>query len=109
VGAGNSRGTERNRHLDLLRPVAIGAVVYGHWLVAGLPYSHAVLQEEERFGEPLGDEGMHDRRVGVITRDARGHRPDKFGHTRPGQAGAIIGRAVTEIASSLLMAMRPHT
>jgi len=30
---------ERNRYLDLLRPVAIGSVVYGHWLLIGLTYS----------------------------------------------------------------------
>ena len=30
---------ERNRDLGLLRPVAIGYVVYGHWLLIGLPYS----------------------------------------------------------------------
>jgi fucose 4-O-acetylase-like acetyltransferase len=36
---GGSLGMERNRYLDLLRPVAIGAVVYGHWLLIGLTYS----------------------------------------------------------------------
>jgi hypothetical protein len=30
---------ETNRCLDTLRPVAIGAVVYGHWLLIGLTYS----------------------------------------------------------------------
>jgi hypothetical protein len=28
----------RNRYLDLLRPVAIGCVVYGHWMLIGLTY-----------------------------------------------------------------------
>ena len=30
---------ERNRYLDLLRPVAIAGVVYGHWLLIDLTYS----------------------------------------------------------------------
>ena len=30
---------ERNRHLDLLRVVAIGGVVYGHWLLVDVTYS----------------------------------------------------------------------
>jgi len=31
---------ERNRYLDLLRPVAIGSsVVYGHWLLSDFRYS----------------------------------------------------------------------
>ena len=29
---------ERNRYLDLLRPLAIGCVVYGHWMLIGLTY-----------------------------------------------------------------------
>jgi Acyltransferase family len=38
-GGGGARGAERVRYLDLLRPVAIGSVVYGHWLLIGLTYS----------------------------------------------------------------------
>jgi hypothetical protein len=29
---------KRNRYLDLLRPLAIGCVVYGHWMLIGLTY-----------------------------------------------------------------------
>jgi fucose 4-O-acetylase-like acetyltransferase len=41
---------ERNRHLDLLRPVAIGAVVYGHWLLADLTYSGARFSYRDALG-----------------------------------------------------------
>jgi fucose 4-O-acetylase-like acetyltransferase len=37
--AGSSPGMERNRYLDLLRVVAIGGVVYGHWLLVDVTYS----------------------------------------------------------------------
>lgn len=40
-GRGDSRGAERNRYLDLLRPMAIVGVVYGHWLLINLTYSGA--------------------------------------------------------------------
>jgi peptidoglycan/LPS O-acetylase OafA/YrhL len=30
---------ERNRYLDLLRVLAIGGVVYGHWLLVDVTYS----------------------------------------------------------------------
>ncbi len=39
AAAGGSGDVERNRYLDLLRPVAIGGVVYGHWLLINLTYS----------------------------------------------------------------------
>ena len=38
-GRGGSGGVERNRYLDLLRVLAIGGVVYGHWLLINLTYS----------------------------------------------------------------------
>jgi len=34
---------ERNRYADLLRVVAIGGVVYGHWLLISITYSHGSL------------------------------------------------------------------
>ena len=34
---------ERNRYADLLRVVAIGGVVYGHWLLISITYSHGQL------------------------------------------------------------------
>ncbi len=34
---------ERNRYADLLRVVAIGAVVYGHWLLTSVTYRHGQL------------------------------------------------------------------
>jgi hypothetical protein len=37
----------RVRYLDLLRPVAIGAVVYGHWLLVGLTYSGGVFSDRD--------------------------------------------------------------
>ena len=38
-GRVRSSGIERVLYLDLLRPVAIGGVVYGHWLLIDLTYS----------------------------------------------------------------------
>ena len=34
------QAVNRNRYADLLRVVAIGAVVYGHWIVTSITYSH---------------------------------------------------------------------
>ena len=34
---------ERNRYADLLRVVAIGGVVYGHWLLVSITYTHGQL------------------------------------------------------------------
>ena len=31
---------DRNRYADLLRVVAIGAVVYGHWILTNITYRH---------------------------------------------------------------------
>jgi fucose 4-O-acetylase-like acetyltransferase len=34
---------KRNRYLDLMRVLAIGGVVYGHWLLVSITYSHGTL------------------------------------------------------------------
>ncbi len=39
-----STPAHRDRYVDLLRVVAIGAVVYGHWLIAVVAYSDGVLE-----------------------------------------------------------------
>jgi hypothetical protein len=49
-GRGDARGVERVRYLDLLRPVAIGCVVYGHWLLASLTYSHGRFSDLDALG-----------------------------------------------------------
>ena len=33
----------RNRYVDLLRVIAIGAVVYGHWILTDVTYRHGQL------------------------------------------------------------------
>jgi fucose 4-O-acetylase-like acetyltransferase len=43
VATGGSPGMERNRYLDLLRVVAIGGVVYGHWLLISVTYRNGQL------------------------------------------------------------------
>ena len=34
---------DRNRYVDLLRVLAIGGVVYGHWLLVSITYTHGQL------------------------------------------------------------------
>jgi len=43
AAAGASPGIHRNRYLDLLRAVAIGCVVYGHWLLISVTYRNGQL------------------------------------------------------------------
>jgi hypothetical protein len=42
-GAASSVMMDRNRYVDLLRVLAIGGVVYGHWLLVSITYAHGRL------------------------------------------------------------------
>ena len=42
-GAAGSMTMDRNRYVDLLRVLAIGGVVYGHWLLVSITYSRGQL------------------------------------------------------------------
>jgi surface polysaccharide O-acyltransferase-like enzyme len=41
---------DRNRYVDLLRVLAIGGVVYGHWLLVSITYSHGRLSGADASG-----------------------------------------------------------
>jgi surface polysaccharide O-acyltransferase-like enzyme len=43
-------GTPRNTYLDLIRVVAIGAVVVGHWIATGITYKHGQLDGVDVLG-----------------------------------------------------------
>jgi len=43
TGPACSRSMDRNRYVDLLRAMAIGGVVYGHWLLISVTYAHGRL------------------------------------------------------------------
>ncbi len=61
-------GMERNRYLDLLRVVAIGGVVYGHWLLVDITYRHG----------RLTCEGQKSRRIGICGPAADRARPGRW-------------------------------
>jgi surface polysaccharide O-acyltransferase-like enzyme len=53
AGAGTERGgvgTSRNTYLDLVRVVAIAAVVVGHWIATGITYKHGQLNGVDVLG-----------------------------------------------------------
>lgn len=41
---------DRNRYVDLLRILAIGGVVYGHWLLVSITYTHGQLSGVDAIG-----------------------------------------------------------
>jgi peptidoglycan/LPS O-acetylase OafA/YrhL len=43
-------GTPRNAYLDLIRVVAIAAVVVGHWIATGITYKHGQLDGVDVLG-----------------------------------------------------------
>lgn len=50
AGAAASMTMERNRYADLLRVVAIGGVVYGHWLLVSITYARGQLSGVDAIG-----------------------------------------------------------
>ena len=46
----NGVGTSRNTYLDLIRVVAIAAVVVGHWIATGITYKHGQLDGVDVLG-----------------------------------------------------------
>jgi hypothetical protein len=48
---------ERNRYADFLRVVAVGGVVYGHWLLVSVTYRNGQLSGLNRWITSAGDGG----------------------------------------------------
>ena len=54
IGQGAVRGVARNRYADLLRALAAGGVVYGHWLLISVTYQDRAAGRHRRLGGGLG-------------------------------------------------------
>ena len=86
IGEGAVRGMARNRYADLLRALAAGGVVYGHWLLISV----TCYSRNRRF-RALGTFGPCREGSGSVDwRDVRGRRAAGRGQFRrgPGPAGA---------------------
>ena len=61
---------DRNRYVDLLRILAIGGVVYGHWPLVSITYAHGQLPgaHDKRDGSPGGRPVVSDLDAGQVER-----------------------------------------